>query len=179
MRISPLDIRKTVTVIEDILIEDGKPLPRPVRRTAFIAVVGNPLVRRTDDDLSELNRDGEDLGRFLAKRALEVVDAGQIESIGKGVIVGMNGQPEHGQAVLYPRFAAAARETLRIADVPVLSERLIGAPGSALRVPLQRLDGGGEVAPKGVMELRVPGSPAAEEILVALVVTGVSSARPS
>jgi len=173
-----LDIRKTVTVIEDILIENGKPLPQPLRRVAQIAVVRNPLVDRDDQDLNELIRDGEDLGRFLAQRALEAIDRGQIASAGKAAIVGRGGEPEHGQAILYPKFAASVRETLGAGLAPGVSEKLIGEPGSAIQVHLQPTAAtvAGQIG--GSMELRVPGSPEADEILVALVVAGASGSRP-
>src|SRR5579884_4284079 len=111
-RIPLLDIRKTVTVIEDILIDDGKPLAKPVRRVAQIAIVRNSLVGRDDEDLDELVRDGEDLGRFLAQRVLESIERSRITCLGKGAIVGTDGEPEHGQAILYPKFASAVRDTL-------------------------------------------------------------------
>lgn len=167
-----MDIRKTVTVVEDILIESGKSLPQPVRRVALMAVVQNPLVGRNDENLGELVHDGEDLGRFLAKRALEWIEAGRVTSIGKGTIVGSDGEPEHGQAILYPKFAASVRETLKTEAVPILGEKLIAAPGSAIKIPLQRIGSAG--AADGVMELRVPGSPRSDEILVALVLAGTN-----
>jgi len=169
-----LDIRKTVTIIEDILIENGKSLPQPVRRVAQIAVIQNPLVGRDDENLDELVQDGEDLGRFLAKRALEWIDVGRVVSVGKGTIVGSDGEPEHGQAILFPKFATSVRETLGIPSVPILGEKLIAAAGSAMKVPLQHVSAGG--ATDGTMELRVPGSPRADEILVALVLAGTNGA---
>lgn len=170
-----MDIRKTVTLIEDILMEDGIALPQPVRRVAQIAVIRNPLVGRDDEDLEELVRDGEDLGRFLAQRALEAVDRGRITSVGKATIVGSDGEPEHGQAILYPKFATSVRETLGAGDAPILSEKMIAPPGSAIKVHLQ---GVGSAEPStGMMELRVPGSPNRDEILVALVVTGSGRER--
>lgn len=171
-----MDIRKTVTVIEDILIENGQALPQPVRRVALIAVIRNPLVERDDENLAELVRDGEDLGRFLAKRALEYVDRARTTGLGKAAIVGTDGEPEHGQSILYPRFAAAVRETLGVGSAPIMSEKLIAAPGSSIKVHLQRPDASVEGS-DGLMELRVPGSPRSDEILIALVLAGTSGAR--
>src|SRR5260370_21825773 len=107
-----MDIRKTITLIEDTLIERSAPLSQPIRRVAVIAVVRNPLVSRNDENLSELIQDGEVLGRFLAQRALDHVDRGRITMLGKAAIIGGDGEPEHGQAILYPKFASAVRETL-------------------------------------------------------------------
>lgn len=163
-----MDIRKTVTVIEDTLIEGGQTLAQPLRRVAVIAVVRNPLVSRDDENLSELNHDGEDLGRFLAQRALEHVDRRRVTLLGKGAIVGSDGEPEHGQAILYPKFAAAVRETLDAGSARIVGEKKIGPPGSNLDVLLQPVDGSADVGLTSRMEIRVPGSPSADEILVVL-----------
>lgn len=172
-----MDIRKTVTIIEDILIENGKALPQPVRRVAQIAVIRNPLVRRDDENLDELVRDGEDLGRFLVQRAVESLGRDQIQSVGKAAIVGSDGEPEHGQAILHPRFGAMVREALGAGSSPILSEKLIAPAGTAIVVHLQPV--GAERADRSdlTMELRVPGSPCADEILVALVLAGTSGNR--
>ena len=174
-----MDIRKTVTVIEDILIEDGTSLPQPVRRVAQIAVIRNPLVDREDENLDELIRDGEDLGRFLAQRALESIDRNRIAGVGKAAIVGTDGEPEHGQAVLFPKFAAAVRETLDARSAIGLSDKVIAPVGSTIKVHLQPVASSSEEGAEGVMELRVPGAPRPDEILVALVVAGTGGAQAS
>lgn len=170
-----MDIRKTVTVIEDILIDDGKPLSKPVRRVAQIAVVRNALVGRDDENLDELVRDGEDLGRFLALRALESIERSRITCLGKGAIVGTDGEPEHGQAILYPKFASAVRETLGAGSAPLLGDKLIAAAGSAIKIHLRPIGSTSSDQSEGIMELRVPGSPRPDEILVALVVSGAGT----
>ncbi len=169
-----MDIRKTVTLIEDTLIDDGKLLDQPLRRVAAIAVVRNPLVSRTDENLAELINDGEDLGRFLARRAIEYVDRRHLTLLGKAAIVGRDGEPEHGQAILYPKFAAAVRETLDVGSARLFGEKKIGPPGSTIEVALHRLDEAAR-APAS-MEIRVPGSPRDDEILVALVLAGTNGA---
>lgn len=172
-----LDIRKTVTVIEDILIEAGTALPQPVRRVAQIAVIRNPLVGRNDENLDELIHDGEDLGRFLSQRALDSIDRSRLGSVGKAAIIGNGGEPEHGQAILHPKFAAAVRETLGASGATILSDKLIADPGSPIKVHLQPLGAASGEKQGSVMEIRVPGSPRPDEILVALVVSGTSGTR--
>jgi hypothetical protein len=167
-----MDIRKTVTLIEDTLIDGGQQLEHPVRRVATIAVVRNPLVARDDSDLNELSRDGEDLGRYLAQRALEYIDRARITAIGKGVIVGLDGEPEHGQAILYPRFTAAARDTLGLGATRALGEKRLAAASTPLAIPLYAAPAATAEQPTGSLEIRVPGSPRPDEFLVALVVAG-------
>jgi Amino acid synthesis len=174
-----MDIRKTVILIEDTLVDGGARLDQPLRRVALIAVVRNPLVARDDENLGELIRDGEDLGRFLAQRALEYVDRSRLIAVGKGAIVGSDGEPEHGQAILYPKFATAVREVLDLGTIPLLGEKKIGSASTSLLVPLHATApaSGSAAAPlptTSPMEIRVPGSPRGDEILVALLVAGAS-----
>ena len=171
-----MDIRKTITLIEDTLIEGSAPLSQPLRRVAVIAVVRNPLVSRNDENLGELVNDGEVLGRFLAQRALDHVDRGRISMLGKAAIIGGDGEPEHGQAILYPKFASSVRETLDLGSARMIGEKKIAAAGSSITVSLLRVDGGSS-EPIGTMELRVPGSPRDDEILVALVVAGTTGTK--
>jgi hypothetical protein len=166
-----MDIRKTVTLIDDTLMDGGQPFVQPLRRVAVIAVVRNPLVGRNDENLAELVRDGEDLGRVLAQRASEQIDRKRITMIGKAAIVGIEGQPEHGQAILFPKFASAVREALDAAAARMFGEKKIAPAGSSIVVALQSIDGRSAEA-AGSFEIRVPGSPRPDEILVALVVAG-------
>ncbi|HLZ07069.1 MAG TPA: amino acid synthesis family protein [Chloroflexota bacterium] len=166
-----MDIRKTVTLIDDTLMDDGQPSNQPMRRVGVIAVVRNPLVGNNDEDLARLVQDGEDLGRFLAQRALEQIDRKRINMIGKAAIVGTDGQPEHGQAILFPKFAAAVREAIDANAARMFGEKKIAPAGSSIVVQLQSIDGL-STDPVGSLEVRVPGSPRPDEILVALVVAG-------
>lgn len=166
-----MDIRKSVTIIEDILTDGGKPVAQPLRRVAVIAVVRNPLVARNDENLNELIRDGEDLGRVLARRAVEHIDRRAITMLGKAAIVGTDGEPEHGQAILFPKFESAVRDTLDLGSARMFGEKRILAAGSPIEVGLQPANPAATTT-AGKMELRVPGSPRSDEILVALVVAG-------
>ena len=166
-----MDIRKTVTLIDDTLMDDGVLSHQPLRRVAVIAVVRNPLVGNNDEDLARLVNEGEDLGRFLAQRVLEQIDRKRITMIGKAAIIGTDGQPEHGQAILFPKFSAAVRATIDASDARMLGEKKIASAGSPIVAVLQSVDGR-STDPVGSLEVRVPGSPRPDEILVALVVGG-------
>jgi Amino acid synthesis len=168
-----MDTRQTVTLIDETLMDGGQPFVQPLRRVAVIAVVRNPLVGRNDENLAELVRDGEDLGRVLAQRALKYIDRKQVTMIGKAAIIGTDGQPEHGQAILFPKFAAAVREVLDASAARMFGEKKIAPAGSPIVVELQSIDGRSAES-FGSLEIRVPGAPRSDEILVALVVAGTS-----
>lgn len=172
-----MDIRKTVTIIEDVLIEGRAALAQPQRRVATIAVVRNPLVGNGLSDLSELVQDGGDLGRYLAERALDYIDRSRITMIGKAAIVGVDGEVEQGQAILYPKFTNAVRDTLEVSATNIPGEKKLARVGSPIEVLLWSVNAPPSDPPAGQMELRIPDSPQRDEILVALVIAGTAGSK--
>ena len=169
-----MDTRQTVTLIDETFMDGGQPLVQQLRRVAVIAIVRNPLVGRNDENLAELVRDGGELGRVLAQRALTYIDRTQITMIGKAAIIGIDGQPEHGQAILFPKFAASVREVLDASAARMFGEKKIAPTGSSIVVELQSIDGRSAES-AGTLEIRVPGAPRSDEILVVLVLAGTSA----
>lgn len=172
-----MDIRKTVTMIEDVLIEGQNTLPQPERRVATIAVIRNPLLSNGLRDLSELIQDGGDLGRYLAERAVEYIDRSRITMVGKAAIVGLDGEVEQEQAVLYPKFAYAVRDALQVSATNLPGEKKLARAGSPIEVLLWSVNAPPSETPAGRMEIRVPNAPGRDEILVALVVAGTVGSK--
>src|SRR3989441_5967719 len=77
-----VNIRKLVTVVEEILTDGGRPAKRPVRKVATVAVIENPFAGKFVEDLTPLVDAGEELGALLAKKATEALGA-PAESYGK------------------------------------------------------------------------------------------------
>src|SRR5256886_11269518 len=82
-----VNIRKLVTVVEEILTDGGRPAKRPVRKVATVAVIENPFAGKFVEDLTPLIDAGEELGALLAKKATEALGA-PAESYGQAAIVG-------------------------------------------------------------------------------------------
>src|SRR2546429_9984399 len=82
-----VNIRKLVTVVEEILTDGGRPARRPVRKVAAVAVIENPFAGKIVEDLTPLVDAGEELGALLAKKATEAL-GGPPESHGKAAAVG-------------------------------------------------------------------------------------------
>jgi hypothetical protein len=95
--------------------------------------------------------------------------------LGKAAIIGTDGEPEHGQAILFPKFASAVRIVLDAESARMFGDKKIAPAGSSIVVSLQALDGK-SIDAVGELEIRVPGSPRPDEILVALVVAGTGGA---
>ena len=65
-----MEIRKMVTVVEDIYADGEKKTKRPVRKVAAIAVMKNPCAGVWRENLDELIDNGDELGKILGERAV-------------------------------------------------------------------------------------------------------------
>ena len=89
-----MEIRKIVKIVEEVHREMGKPVKPPTRRAAAIAVITNPFAGRYEENLDQLINVGEELGGLLGRIAVEALGIlpEQVESYGKGAIVGPRGE---------------------------------------------------------------------------------------
>src|ERR1700731_1534587 len=106
-----IEIRKIVTTREGILSELGVAAPRPVVRAVGMAVIRNPFAGRLVDDLQPLFEAGAALGERLMPRLVEMLD-GPAVSYGKGALVGVNGEMEHGGACVHPMLGRPMRAAI-------------------------------------------------------------------
>jgi hypothetical protein len=173
-----MEIRKLVTVVEEIHREAGRPVSPAARKAAAVAVVANPFAGRYQEDLTELMDIGAELGDLLGNRARQALGIGpeQCESYGKAAIVGLDGELEHAGAVLHPKLGKPFRESLGrgLALIPSVKKR--GAAGCTIDVPLNHKDAAFVRSHFDGMTIAVEDAPRADELLVALVVT--DSGRP-
>ena len=166
-----MEIRRLVTVDEETLVEGGRVVAGPARKVAAVAVIKNPCAGRYVDDLSELIDAGEELGTLLAERILKVVDAGEVESFGKASIVGEGGEIEHAAALIHPVYGQAVRRVLGGGAAVIPSTKKTGGPGTRVDIPLHYKEAATVASHFDAMEVGLPDSPRADEVLVALAVT--------
>jgi hypothetical protein len=173
-----MEIRKLVTIVEETRSEMGKDLSKPVKKAAAIAIIKNPFAGRYQEDLSTLTDDGETLGDMLGNMAREALGTSkdECEGYGKGAVIGMNGELEHGHAILHPKLGAPFREALGGGKAIIPSAAKMGGPGTELDVPTHYKDAAFVRSHFDAMPISVQDAPRDDEILVALVVT--SSGRP-
>jgi hypothetical protein len=173
-----MEIRKVVTIVEETRKEMGKDLPKPIKRAAAIAIIKNPFAGEYQEDLSELTEDGVTLGDMLGTMAREALEIAKedCEGYGKGAIIGMNGELEHGHAILHPKLGAPFREALGGGKAIIPSAAKMGGPGTELDIPTHYKDAAFVRTHFDAMPVSVQDAPRDDEILVALVVT--SSGRP-
>ena len=178
-------IRKIVTVVDEVLTEQGQAVSPPIRRAAAIAVIANPFAGKFQQDLSELIDIGEELGLLLAERAVAALnatdsnqkcDGSNVESYGKAAAVGENGELEHAAAILHPKLGAPFRKVLGKGAALIPSSKTRGGMGVTIDIPLGHKDAAFVRSHVDGMEVRVTDAPRANEIVVAVAVT--SGGRP-
>jgi hypothetical protein len=171
-------IRKLLTIVDEIHREMGKEVSPPTRRAAAIAVIENPFSGKFESDLSGLMAIGEELGDLLTRRCVEAlgIEGSRAESFGKAAIVGENGELEHAAAILHPKLGTPVRKVLTKGPALIPSAKKMGGPGTAIDVPLGHKDAAFVRSHFDAIEVRVHDAPRANEIVVAIAVT--DSGRP-
>ncbi|HMC16282.1 MAG TPA: amino acid synthesis family protein [Albitalea sp.] len=188
-----IEVRRILTQVEDIHHEFGPPVPEPLRRGTIAAVLTNPFAGRHVQEILPMMDALQPLGIELAQRLRAAMDVAveRIETYGKGAIVGAAGELEHG-ALWHVPGGYAMRELLgwkgdrnayaqgqdeaktgqpanALAIVP--STKKVGPPGATLDVPLTHINASYVRSHFDAIEVRVPGAPAADEIVFILAMS--------
>jgi hypothetical protein len=173
-----MEVRKYLTIVEETAMEGGKKVDPPTRKAAAIAVIKNPFAGKYVENLNELVETGEELGGILTKKAVDAlrITPPQAESYGKAAIVGVDGELEHGAAILHPKLGTPMREAVGGGKAIVPSAKKMGGPGTEIDVPLHYKDAAFVRSHFDAMSVRVPDAPRQGEIVVVIVVT--DSGRP-
>jgi hypothetical protein len=185
-----ITIRRIFTHVEEIRHEFGPEAEVPLLRGAIGAVLTNPFAGRYEPNILPMMDALQDVGIDMAHRLLTAMQlpVERIASYGKGAVVGAAGELEHG-ALWHVPGGYAMRELLgwkgdrnayakgqaeektgqpgnALAIVP--STKKVGAPGTALDVPLTHINAAYVRSHFDAIEVRVPGAPAADEIVFIL-----------
>jgi hypothetical protein len=160
-------VRKIVVLRERILSELGQDAAKPVTRVAALAVVGNPYAGCFAADLDLLWRLGAELGERLMPDLVALLGAPAV-SYGKGAIVGVNGEMEHGGACVHPMIGRPMRAAIGGGKAVIPSNVKVAAAGTALDMPLGHKDDPWSFAHFDTMTVAVADAPRPDEIVVAL-----------
>ena len=188
-----IEIRRQFVHVEDILHEFGPPPAAPLRRGAIAAVLRNPYAGRHEADILPMMEALNPIGVQMARDLLAAlgVAAERIEGYGKGALIGEAGELEHG-ALWHVPGGYAMRELLgsrtsrdayragqdnavkgqpgnALAIVP--STKKVAAPGATLDVPLTHINASYVRSHFDAFEMRVPGAPAGDELVVILAMS--------
>src|SRR5690606_7357630 len=93
-----IEVRQVLTEVETIFHEFGPRDKKPLIRGAVAAVLKNPYAGRYEENILPMMEELNDVGLDMAKRLVAAmgVEPDDIESYGKGSIVGGAGELEHG-----------------------------------------------------------------------------------
>lgn len=180
-----IDIRKILTVTEDIHSEGLRKLEVPTRKAAAIAVIKNPCAGRYVEDLDFLLTDyGGRMATMLTELAVKTlgVPLDKIHNFGKGGIVGLDGEIEHASAILHgatdPSFGYNLRQVIQAGKSVIRSVEKRGAAGTALDISLSYKDAERVRSHFDSMEVRVPDAPLPDEIVLVVVLTNAGRPLP-
>jgi|TARA_R100001143_G_C3332765_1_gene120291 hypothetical protein len=187
-----IEVRNIQTQVETIFHEFGPVADKPLIRGSVAAVLKNPYSGRYEPDIVPMMEALNPVGLEMAERLVKAMEVtpDDIESYGKGAIVGSAGELEHG-ALWHVPGGYAMRELLgwkgdrssykqgqssgqkglemgrALSIVP--STKKVGDPGTRLDVPLTHVTASYVRGHFDAMEVWVPGAPARDEIVFVLV----------
>lgn len=172
-----MDIRKFHTVIDETHLEGGVEVSPATRVAVVAAVIQNPWHGQGFvQDLSEgVAENASLLGETLTPLVMEALGAPP-EAYGKAAIVGVEGEIEHGSALIHTlkfgnHFRDAANATTLL---PAVEKR--GSVGATFDIPLKHITDQTMRSHHQSVEVSIPDAPHVDEIIIAL--SAASGGRP-
>ena len=167
-----LQIRRVVIQVDEIHHEMGKQIDPPTRKAVAAAAILNPFAGKFVENLEPMYDLGAEIGGYLARRAVEALGGkpADVQSYGKGAIVGVDGEIEHAAAILHPRFGKPVRAAVEKGDDIIPSTKKMGGPGASITLPLTNKDSIWSFDHMDAAEISMPDAPRPDEIVVAVVV---------
>jgi len=135
-------IRKWFAQVEEIALgETGAPADgEPVFKYVIAACIQNPYAGRFVEDLGDWIEASPALGVEVGRRLNALTGGRAIESYGKAILVGLDGEYEHGNALLTNPAANPVRDAVGGGKSWVPSTGKRGVPGTILDIPLAHKD---------------------------------------
>lgn len=137
---SLIKIRKKLLNLETIYHENGPPADQPVRMGSISVVLHNPYAGRYVEDLTPFVKDATEMAKEIIPELIAALGgADKIQAYGKGAIVGLNGELEHG-AIWHIAGGWPMRENLPKAKSIVPAAKVVATAGTRLQVPLHHIE---------------------------------------
>jgi hypothetical protein len=161
-----IHIRRSFAIVEERREEAGRSAARPLRRVAAVAVVENPYAGRYVDDLKPMIEGSVQLGQDIADIALRAFGQHEVQSYGKGGIVGLAGEQEHANALLTTAFANPIRDAIGGGDAWISSFTKKGGPGTLIDIPMNHKDDVYVRSHYDGMSVMLPDAPMPDEVAI-------------
>jgi len=161
-----LMVRRTFVISEDRLQDSGRVSKMPLHRVAAIAVVENPYAGRYVEDLQPMIDASIALGKELAQIAVSAFGPREVQSYGKGGLVGLAGEQEHANALLTTAFANPFRDAIGGADAWISSFTKKGGPGTQIDIPMNHIHDVYVRSHYDGMSIVLPDAPMPDEVAI-------------
>jgi hypothetical protein len=174
-----MDMRASHLLVQDVARHAGRAVEPAARRVAACAVLANPMAGKpAGDDFEVLIAASVSVGELLARRALAALEGRAPIAYGKGALVGERGDLEQGAAMIHCRIGLTLRTAIRAGRALIPGNAKLGGPGASLDIVLGGIDDAWHYDAMDTLEVRIPGAPRADEIVLAVAfATGRPNAR--
>jgi Amino acid synthesis len=164
-----MNVRKVVTIVDEVRQEGGRAVSPAATVAVVAAVIENPWAGQgfVEDLGAGIDAHASDIGKLLAPLVLEALGR-PAEAYGKAAIVGIDGEIEHGSALIHTlkfgdHFRSAADASTLL---PAVEKR--GPAGVVFDIPLKHITDATIRSHHQSIEVRVSDAPHPDEIVVAL-----------
>lgn len=172
-----MNIRKTLVIKETIESDGVGKTCAPIVRVVAGAVIQNPFAGRFVEDLSPLFDIGGQLGEQLMGDAVGLL-SGPPVSYGKGAIVGIAGDLEHGGALIHPKLGKPMRAAVGGGKALIPANAKVAAAGTPIDLPLGHKDDPWSFDHFDTMTVALSDAPRPEEIVLLMAVTDGGRPHP-
>lgn len=166
-----VNVRKCVLNVEDVWHDGGPRSVQPLRRGSIAAVLHNPYAGRFVADIQPMMEALKPLGRAMAQRLIDSLGgAAAIQAYGKGALIGLGGELEHG-ALWHVPGGYGMRELLEGSHAIVPSTTKVGAAGAGIDIPIHHRVAAYVRSHFDSVEVRIADAPREHEMLLVLAMT--------
>ena len=172
-----LNIRRLQIIKDVVYSEAGATAGKPITRAVALSVIANPFAGKHVQDLSPLFDFGLQIGERVLPQ-LAALLSGPATSYGKGAIVGVNGDHEHGGAICHPKMGKPMRAGVGGGESVIVSNVKVAAAGAMLDVPLGHKDNVWSFDHFDTITVGVPDAPRPDEIVVVIAIADGGRVNP-
>ena len=171
-----IDVRKLVLSVEDVWHDGGPRNTSPLQRGSIAAILHNPYAGEYVAEIQPMMEALKPLGREMAQRLIAALGGPKaIEGYGKGALIGLDGELEHG-ALWHVPGGYGMRDLLEGSHAIVPSTTKIGAAGATIDIPIHHRVAAYVRSHFDSLEVRVADGPRSDEMMLVLAMT--TGARP-
>ncbi len=163
-------VRQLHVFERDTLMEGGQQAGQPSRHVVAAAVFQNPYAGKgaaSDEALNHLADISVEIGALLTERALaRFADQPRPRAYGKAVVVGLNGESEHGAAMIHPRLGLSMRRGLRAGPALIPGNAKVASAGTSIDLIFGGAGDAWDYDAMDAISVNVPGAPLPDELLL-------------